>query len=158
MWQRLVYGAGAALAVLVLGVCGLTPARAAAHGASGNKGNNPDVLLCKHGGWRALETADGQAFRNQGQCVSYAAHGGAVLSNMPGESGYEILWATFCAAGHGDFTIQDGGEAWNCAAPPPGLNGTLYQGLVETCSGAGGSTQPPPGVLNPPYPNVACLF
>jgi hypothetical protein len=31
---------------------------------------------CKDGGWQQLVKEDGAVFRNQGECVSYAAHGG----------------------------------------------------------------------------------
>jgi len=29
---------------------------------------------CKNGGWMNLRTANGEPFRNQGQCVSYVNH------------------------------------------------------------------------------------
>lgn len=36
---------------------------------------------CKQGGWETLTTADGEAFDNQGNCVSYvAAYGGVPVS------------------------------------------------------------------------------
>lgn len=32
--------------------------------------------LCRNGGWQTLTDADGNAFSNQGECISYIATGG----------------------------------------------------------------------------------
>ncbi len=39
--------------------------------------------LCKKGGWQDLLREDGTAFRNQGECVSYAAQGGMPVAPRP---------------------------------------------------------------------------
>lgn len=36
-----------------------------------------DPTLCKQGGWQDLQRSDGMPFRNQGECVQYAARGSA---------------------------------------------------------------------------------
>ena len=37
-----------------------------------------DTSVCKDGGWTGLVRADGTAFKNQGDCVSYIAKGGTL--------------------------------------------------------------------------------
>lgn len=44
--------------------------------ASNGKGNSPEAQSCKQDGWQSVETADGVAFKNQGDCVSYVVQGG----------------------------------------------------------------------------------
>ena len=62
------------LALLAAGlVCLSLAAVAAARG-----GNAANVKLCQNGGWRTLHRSDGSSFANQGQCVSYSAHGGTL--------------------------------------------------------------------------------
>lgn len=34
------------------------------------------ATICKDGGWQTQQTADGQSFKNQGQCVAYVVRGG----------------------------------------------------------------------------------
>jgi hypothetical protein len=45
-------------------------------------GNSDAAHACQQGGWQNLVRADGKAFLNMGDCVSYAAQGG-VLSTKP---------------------------------------------------------------------------
>ena len=58
------------LAGLVLGIGVAT--------ASGGGGNSANAKLCQKNGWKKLLRSDGTAFRNQGDCVSYAAQGGTL--------------------------------------------------------------------------------
>jgi hypothetical protein len=51
---------------MVVGVAG--PASAAS--------NAQNAKLCQKGGWKTLVSATADSFKNQGACVSYAAHGG----------------------------------------------------------------------------------
>ena len=44
--------------------------------ASAGGGNSDNAKLCQHGGWEDLEREDGSPFKNDGDCVSYAAQGG----------------------------------------------------------------------------------
>jgi hypothetical protein len=41
---------------------------------------------CKNGGWQHSHRPDGSRFTNQGDCVSWAAHGGAVVADGGGET------------------------------------------------------------------------
>lgn len=42
-------------------------------------GNSDAAKACQKGGWQTLVRQDGTAFANTGDCVSYAAHGGALV-------------------------------------------------------------------------------
>ncbi len=53
-------------------------------GTASTPGDSKD--LCeKNGGWRSQHDAGRQSFKNRGQCVSYANHGGTFV--YPGVSG-----------------------------------------------------------------------
>ncbi|MBN7797146.1 ExeM/NucH family extracellular endonuclease [Parahaliea mediterranea] len=65
-----------------------SPAQAGLYAADAYRSSDHDPVLvglnlfgtpqtlreCMRGGWRELRTADGEAFRNQGQCVAYVNH------------------------------------------------------------------------------------
>ncbi len=55
--------------------------------------------LCKDGGWEGLATAEGDSFKNQGQCVKFAVHGGVPMPPMG-------PWETACDAGGGTFSEE----------------------------------------------------
>lgn len=61
----------------------LTVGVATATAGGGNGGNSANAKLCQKGGWQSLYRSDGSSFANQGQCVSYAAKGGALLQTAP---------------------------------------------------------------------------
>jgi hypothetical protein len=46
---------------------------------------------CKKNGWRDMEDADGNPFKTQGQCVSYAKQGGEVKAIEPGQDDVFVL-------------------------------------------------------------------
>lgn len=54
--------------------------------ASAGGGNAAAAHACQQNGWYALFRADGSAFANAGECVSYAARGGT-LEQLGGEGG-----------------------------------------------------------------------
>src|SRR5262249_9434281 len=68
MRLRIVFAAVLALAVLVA-----IPAAFA-----GKPGNSPNAKLCQKNGWQTHVRADGSAFANEEDCVSYAAKGGVL--------------------------------------------------------------------------------
>jgi hypothetical protein len=47
--------------------------------AAAGGGNSDAAKACQKGGWQTLVRQDGTAFTNTGDCVSYAAHGGALV-------------------------------------------------------------------------------
>lgn len=87
---------------------------------------------CKKDGWKTLTNDEGTPFRNQGQCVSYANHGGELAPiEENGDIGTDNAEATATAAAEGDkdpapststpdpaseqpiLNIVDGQEPWN---------------------------------------------
>src|SRR6185436_8801741 len=78
-------------------------------------GNSAAAQLCQDGGYLNLVRTDGTGFRNVGECVSYAAHGGTfgggpacpgvpggIISWWPGEGNAQDI------VGHYDGTLQGG--------------------------------------------------
>lgn len=53
--------------------------------ASAGGGNSDAAKACQMGGWQNLMRQDGSGFKNEGDCVSYAAQGGALLSCVGSE-------------------------------------------------------------------------
>ena len=47
--------------------------------AASAQGNSDDTHLCQQGGYLHYTDADRNGFENEGQCVSYAAHGGKLV-------------------------------------------------------------------------------
>jgi hypothetical protein len=47
--------------------------------AAAGGGNSDAAKACQKGGWQTMVRQDGTAFANTGDCVSYAAHGGALV-------------------------------------------------------------------------------
>ena len=90
--------------VLVLGMAGMaaTPA--------GAVGNNANAKLCQKDGWKTLFRSDGSTFANQGACVSYAAHGNAILTEPPEPPN---AWKAACEQGGGTFSVTNEGFAGN---------------------------------------------
>ena len=65
-------------------VLALTVAVATANAGGGNSAN---AKLCQKGGWHSWVRVDGSAFKNQGDCVSYAARGGTLTPTAPTTGG-----------------------------------------------------------------------
>jgi len=61
-----------------LSVVALVACLALAAGALARGGNSVGAKLCQRGGWQELMDSNGSQFSGPGQCVSYAAHGGAI--------------------------------------------------------------------------------
>lgn len=45
-----------------------------------NGGNSASAALCQKGGWQTLMDSSAAPFSNDGDCVSYAAHGGSIYA------------------------------------------------------------------------------
>jgi len=48
--------------------------------ATAGGGNSANAKLCQKRGWQVWVRTDGSAFKNQGDCVSYAARGGILTA------------------------------------------------------------------------------
>ena len=127
-------------AALALSV-GLTTATA------GNGGNSANAKLCQKGGWQTLYRSDGSSFAKDGECVSYAAHGGTLSAIPP----VFQQAASDCTAAGSNFTIGNGaGVAWTCGPLP--FDQTLSSTLAGDCNAYRQSLTPPripvPGIYN----------
>lgn len=47
--------------------------------AAAGGGNSDAAKACQQGGWQTMVRQDGTGFKNAGDCVSYAAHGGGLV-------------------------------------------------------------------------------
>lgn len=63
-------------------------------------GNNAASSVCKQGGWQTLTDANGNTFKNQGQCVSYAVQGGTLLPVEENSPSVEIHAGTTAFDGY----------------------------------------------------------
>ena len=61
------------LSLAVAASLGVTSATAA------NGGNSANAKLCQKGGWMNVQGSDATQFGNQGECVSFGAHGGTIV-------------------------------------------------------------------------------
>jgi hypothetical protein len=77
---------GSLLAALTVGVATATAA---------GGGNSPGASACQGGGWRNLVGVSSSAFRNQGECASYAAHGGTLSPKSASQALCETYGGTF---------------------------------------------------------------
>ncbi|MBK8022397.1 MAG: hypothetical protein IPK19_13470 [Chloroflexi bacterium] len=92
----------------------------AVSGVSAQGGGNSDAAhQCQQGGWQTLVRSDGSGFRNQGDCVSYAAQGGVlVLPVQPYSEGVTIAYDPVNTVGFGTFRLTatrhvTGSQAWS---------------------------------------------
>jgi hypothetical protein len=106
---------------------------ALAAGTAGARGNSDNAKLCQHGGWEHLQTADGQGFRNPGDCVAYAAHGGT-LTSAPS---LQEQWQTACEGDGGTFHLTASG--WLCSGNTL-LSQDAYEVMAAICVTAGGTS------------------
>ena len=63
---------------LMLVLCMVLALTIAVATATAGGGNSANAKLCQKGGWQHWVRIDGSAFRNEGDCVSYAARGGTL--------------------------------------------------------------------------------
>jgi hypothetical protein len=52
-------------------------------------GNSENAKLCQKGGWMDVQGSDGTQFANQGECVSFGAHGGTIVPKPTCTAGSE---------------------------------------------------------------------
>jgi hypothetical protein len=76
--------------------------------------NSDAAHACQNGGWQNLVRTDGTVFSNQGDCVSYGAHGGTLVAKVSGPK--QVAEPTF-----------NYGPTCSVTVPyTPGLNTYLY--------------------------------
>ena len=64
----------------MLVLCAALALTVGAGSATADGGNSDAAKACQKAGWQSLMRQDGTGFKNEGDCVSYAAHGGKLLS------------------------------------------------------------------------------
>ena len=101
----------------------LSTARAAVQ-PTAQSGNSGAAHLCHNGGYSNLVRTDGTGFRNVGDCVSYAAQGGAF------GSGLIIYHLTVSGTQVGDFE-------WSLAATGFLTTTTSFNNFLSTSSSSG---------------------
>ena len=80
--------------------------------ATAGGGNSAAAKACQKGGWKNWVRADHTAFKNEGDCVSYAAKGGVLTSP---KSVDQLL----CESLGGGYAGPDAfGDLWSCSNVP----------------------------------------
>ena len=109
----------------------LTVGVATATAGGGNSGN---AKLCQKGGWQYWVRVDQTPFKNQGDCVSYAARGGILTA--PGSSAQSLcedqLGGTYAGP-------QGSSIAWTCSWQHALEDPTETAPLGTQCQSGGGS-------------------
>jgi hypothetical protein len=90
----------------------LSVAVATATAGGGNSGN---AMLCQKDGWKNLYKADGTAFTNAGNCVSYAANGGTISTSQ-----------TFTTCNGATCTYSDAASDTSLTAPQGALQSVTF--------------------------------
>ena len=148
MTMRVLFVLCAALA-LTLGVATATAGNG--HG-KGKGGNSAAAKACQKGGWKNWVRADQTPFKNQGACVSYAAHGG-VLTAPKSQSQLDCEGASgvFSTDPTTDLSGLVGGTfLWSCHGPTvPAASATLS----ADCMNDGGTTYGVAAGLDPTLPS-----
>jgi hypothetical protein len=100
---------------VVLVLCALLALSVGVPAATAGDGNSEAAKACHQGGWQDLERADGTLFKNQGECVSYAAQGGVPTTNPAAAACEAFSGATFSTDPSTDGTSTPGFEfIWSC--------------------------------------------
>jgi hypothetical protein len=117
-------------------------------GASAGGGNSDAAKACQQGGWQHLYRTDGTGFKNEGDCVSYAARGGKLTTTTTTSKQSQLD----CQAFGGTFAPGTAPVLWTC-------NGWVNTGLADFAAKdttllsdclADGGTALPLGTLNIP--------
>src|SRR6478735_8942914 len=103
-WRSRV-GVLALTATMGIGLVGMASPAGAADANAAAKAS------CKNNGWKTLVRADQTPFKNQGDCVSYAAQGG---TPAPPKSASQLA----CESVGGTFASGTGNLVWTCNGWP----------------------------------------
>jgi len=126
-WKSRV-GVLALTATMGIGIVGI----ASPAGAAGNSAN---AKACQNNGWKTLVRADQTSFKNQGDCVSYAAQGGTPQSP---KSASQLA----CESVGGTFASGTGNVFWTCNGWPAATGSqfdSTHAFLTPVCFAAGGT-------------------
>lgn len=111
---------------LMVVLCAAAALAAGVSTAAAGGGNSDAAHACQKGGWQNLVRSDGTPFKNQGECVSYAAQGGTLYPVY-------VFTADLSGAGENPPTATSGtGNAvvtWNTATSEMTVN-VVFAGLT----------------------------
>jgi hypothetical protein len=117
-----------------------------------SRGNSAAAHACQHGGWKPLFRSDFTAFKNQGACVSYAAHGGTLTTKTQSQLDCESFGGTFGTENltNGISTVIWSCNGWVFSSPD-------YNVLINDCvaDGGGGFAENPSAT--PGRDNFTCF-
>jgi hypothetical protein len=80
---------------MVLVLCAALALTVGVATATAGGGNSANAKKCQKGGWKTLVRADHTAFKNAGDCVSYAAKGGTLTPKSNAQIDCESFNGTF---------------------------------------------------------------
>jgi hypothetical protein len=125
---------GAALVVSVMVLVGLAGTAFAGTGG----GNSLGAASCRQGGWSSLYRADGSGFHNTGDCVSYAAQGGALETQcQPGS--WSSTGVTPCRPADVGFYVDLPGATSETPCPSGDTTSGTGSTSISDCVAAGPS-------------------
>jgi hypothetical protein len=107
--------------------------------ATAGGGNSANAQLCQKGGWSTLRTSTGGAFKNPGDCVSYAAQGG-------------VFGTTQTSCNGSTCTYTDPVTGTNVTAPDGALSSVTF-GPPNEPYGCNSNTGPSVGAIATYLPN-----
>jgi hypothetical protein len=124
--------------------------------ASAGGGNSDNAKLCQQGGWEDLEREDGSPFKNDGDCVSYAAQGGTFgqPSSSAGQLFCESLGGTYSTDPATNFFADYETVLWTCNNAPLVLQ---LGAFLAVCADEGGVTVSVSSTTTEPFYNT-CGF
>jgi hypothetical protein len=106
---------------LMLVVCVVLALTVGISTASG--GNSDAAKACQKGGWQHLYRSGGTGFKNQGDCVSYAAQGGTLTQKSPAQ--------LVCESVGGTYGGPSGNVLWSCPNGP--YSNAAFDALTSQC-------------------------
>jgi hypothetical protein len=125
---------------MVLALCAALALTVGVTTATAGGGNSGNAKACQKGGWQNLHPAGGGSFKNEGDCVSYLAHGGGTFTGDP-QHDCEAVGGTFSTDQSTSFIVLNPGSVlWTCNGIPL-ANGSYNTGTGPAdCQSEGGVT------------------
>jgi hypothetical protein len=126
---------------MLLVLCAAVALSAGVASATAGGGNSANAKKCQKGGWKTLVRADHTAFKNQGDCVSYAAKGGTLTPKSHPQIDCESFGGTFSTDPATDHIGLPRVVIWTCNGASVSLGSDAALELSADCGlDSGGST------------------
>src|SRR5262249_46050369 len=116
---------------MVLMLCAALALTVGVATATAGGGNSANAQACQKGGWKNWVTADHTSFKNEGDCVSYAAQGGT-LTKTQSQIDCENAGGTFNVGG---LSPENAPLAWSCR--PTAFDSDFMDTMTLDCSSEG---------------------